>query len=309
MSATQSKRRSSWSEEERAAYREAKREAAEQALDRLLSEEGWQAWFRLRRNVHSYSWTNQVLIAQQAFERGIEPGIVKAASRWKQDGYHPAKGSKSMFVWVFCSRRRNDGSWTCCKTRRTDSQCPECGRTDHYFKFGPVFDSSDVRSFETGEAPTLDTPHGEPITGNDPGAHLVPVLAAWAVQSGLVASVDLDATSEHGEGGSWNTRTRELRVCKTDSENHRLRVLIHELAHAKGITSKDLNLTYDECEVAVECVSYMVASLAGLDTSSEAIPYMAGWGGEQAREKVRALAQLIDATAKDLEAVILEQQS
>jgi hypothetical protein len=53
-------------------------------------------------------------------------------------------------------------------------------------------------------------------------------------------------------------------------------------------------------------VSYVVASTAGLDTASESIPYMAGWGGEDTRTKVRALAELIDRTAKQLEAPILD---
>jgi antirestriction protein ArdC len=91
------------------------------------------------------------------------------------------------------------------------------------------------------------------------------------------------------------------------SGNAMLRVLIHELAHASGVSSKNdaLDLTYAEAEVAVECVSYIVAATAGLDTSSEAVPYMAGWAGEEAKVKVRALAALIDATAKELEQPIL----
>jgi hypothetical protein len=62
-------------------------------------------------------------------------------------------------------------------------------------------------------------------------------------------------------------------------------------------------LSYSEAEVAVECVSYIVASAAGLDTTSEAIPYMAGWGGIEARGKVRHLAGVIDQAAKELEAL------
>jgi hypothetical protein len=306
--------------EERAEYREAKREAAEKALDQLLAEEGWATWLRLRRNIHTFSWTNQVLIAIQAMDQALKaaegdpdapaapcdksPTMVKAAWRWKLDGFHPAKGSRGLLIWVFKSRRRKNGAWTCCGEETREDKCPTCGKQDHFFQVGPVFDASQVRSFETGERPEVPDHTGEPITGDDLGWMLQP-LADWAVEQGLASRVDLDAIAEHGEGGSFNTATRELRVCRGASENGRVRVLLHELAHAKGITSRDSDLTYAEAEVAVECVSFMIAATAGLDTSGEAIPYMAGWGGEDARSKVQALAKLIDQTAKDLEAPIV----
>lgn len=296
------------SEEERAAYREERRREAEARMDAILSEEGFAAWLRLRRNVRSYSWANQILIAIQAYERGIVPSIVKPAPVWKRDGFHPAKGSKALHVWAFCGRRRKDGSWTCCGQRlEQPRECPQCGKPDHYFKLGPVFDASDVRSFETGEAPSMPDLSGEPITG-DSLEWLIAPLVAHAERTGWIGHADLQAESAHGELGSWNYRTRELRVCATDSEsgNARLRVLIHELAHALGISSKvDDSLTYADAEVAVECVSYIVAGAVGLDTSGEAIPYMVGWGGENARSKMRDLASRIDAAAKTIEDAIL----
>ena len=60
-------RRPVLTDEQRAAYRDQKRQEAEQQLDALLSQEGWATWLRLRRTLHSYSWTNQVLIATQAW--------------------------------------------------------------------------------------------------------------------------------------------------------------------------------------------------------------------------------------------------
>lgn len=317
MQATKQRR---MTDEERAAYREEKRHEAEQRMDAILTADGFQTWLRLRRNVRSYSWANQVLIAIQAHERGIIPTIVKPASVWKRDGYHPAKGSHAMHVWAFCGRRRKDGSWTCTggaegphapRRLTTERECPTCGKPDHYFKLGPVFDASDVRSFETGEPPAMPDLRGEPITG-DSLEWLIAPLVAHAERTGWIGHADLQATSQHGELGSWNYKTRELRVCVTDgagqptSGNARLRTLLHELAHALGITSKtDDTLTYEDAEVAVECVSYIVAGTIGLDTGGEAIPYMAGWGGENAREKMRDLAGRIDAAAKTIEDAVL----
>lgn len=320
--------RTKMTEEERQAYREAKRQEAESRMDELLTAEGFKTWLRLRRNVRSYSWANQALIALQAYQESVAlgvvdtpdeivPRIVKPAPVWKRDGYHPAKGSRAWYIWVYCSRRRQDGSWTCCGERLTERRtCPNpaCGKSDHYFKLGPVFNAHAVRSFETGEPPEAPDLRGEPIAGDSLGYLLEP-LAARAVAEGWVDSVDLYAESTMGEGGSWHPVKRELRVCtaregEENSENGRLRVLIHELAHALGIHAKvgdagDASLTYADAEVAVECVSYVVASAVGLDTSGEAIPYMVGWGGEDAREKMRRMAGLIDAAAKRIEDALL----
>jgi hypothetical protein len=312
VSTTTRSKRPQMTEEERAAYREEKRHEAEQRIDALMTEEGFAAWLQLRRTCRSYSWANQILIAIQAHERGIVPAILKPAPVWKKDGYHPAAGSRAFYIWTFCDRRRKDGSWSCCEQQLGKVRtCPACGKQDHYFKLGPIFDASDVRSFETGEPPRMPDLTGEPITG-DALEWLIAPLVAHAEREGWIGYATLDASSEHGELGSWNYRTRELRVCATDDQgertsgNARLRVLIHELAHALGITSKtDDALTYADAEVAVECVSYITSSTIGLDTAGESIPYMVGWGGDDSREKMRALASRIDAAAKLIEDAIL----
>jgi hypothetical protein len=321
-------RRPPLSDEERAAYRDAKRREAEQQLDALLSQEGWATWLRLRKSLHCYSWTNQVLIATQAWQQHAmaeashpdaphtpcspRPTIVKAASRWRRDGYHPGKGTRGLYVWTFMDRVRKSGTWSCCGGQLArGTSCPACNKASHYFVLKPVFDASQVQSFDTGRPPTIDLPQGEPITGDEPGATLLRPLAAWAVDNlEAVAVVELDAPPHAAmpdAGGWWDPRTATVTVVGRGSLNAQLRVAIHELTHASGITSNnpDLDLTYGEAEVAVECVSYMVASTAGLDTSGESIPYMAGWGGEDARAKVRALAEVIDRAAKQLEAPIL----
>lgn len=320
-----------FTDEERDAYRGEKREEAEQALDALLTQEGWATWLRLRKNLHGFSWTNQALIATQAYTQAAlaeakderapavpcsaEPVLVKAACRWKCDGYHPVKGSKGLFVWTYHTRgKKQAATWSCCSGRVAKGKsCPACGKQGSYFLLKPVFDASQVVSFDTGQPPVIELPKGEPLQGDEPGRTVLPGLGEWVEQLDEVLTVDYTATSERGELGSWNHRTRHMRICATDgagealSQNAALRVLIHETAHALGVSSKDkkLELTYAEAEVAADCVSYVTAATAGLDTGPESIPYMAGWGGAEARQKVRQLAELIDKTAKRIEEPIL----
>jgi hypothetical protein len=311
---TTTRKRPQMSEEERAAYREQKRAEAEERMDTLLTADGFQSWLQLRRNVRTYSWANQVLIIAQALERGTNPTILKPAPVWKKDGYHPAAGSRAYHIWAFCSRRRKDGSWSCCghtfgEKPRT---CPDCGKQDHYFKLGPIFDAADVRSFETGEPPSVpEVLKGAPIEG-DELEWLIAPLIEHAMREDWISDALLTAASERGELGSYNHQTRVLRVCATDekgeptSGNARLRVVLHELAHALGMSRKlDDALTYPDAEVGADCTAYVVAATVGLDTSADSIPYMAGWGGEDARAKMRALASRIDAIAKQLEDAIL----
>ena len=306
--------RTALSEAERRARREHKRAEAEERLDELVGQEAWARWLRLRRGVHDFSWTNQVLVVLGAAAQGFAPRLVKAASRWRGDGYHPARGTRALYVWAPHSRLRRDATWACCGDTLTARQrtCPHCARQQTYFRLRPVFDASQVRSFETGQEPQLEPPPSEPTTGDQLGWLLGP-LAQHAIAAGWVNSVCLTAASTRGEGGSFDQRTRRLTVCATDphgraiAANARLRVLVHELAHAHGLSSHndEHQLSYAEAEVCVECVSYVVAATAGLDTAGEAIPYLAGWGGEQARQTVRRLAALIDATAKALEEPLL----
>jgi hypothetical protein len=51
------------SEAEREARRKADREKSRQAVEALVSSEGWQRWLACRRHFHRYSLANQLLIA------------------------------------------------------------------------------------------------------------------------------------------------------------------------------------------------------------------------------------------------------
>ena len=61
---------------------------------------------------------------------------------------------------------------------------------------------------------------------------------------------------------------------------------------------------YDYEEVIVESATYTAASAAGLDTSGESIPYVAGWGEDGALEAIQQVAELIDTVAPRIETAI-----
>jgi hypothetical protein len=88
--------------------------------------------------------------------------------------------------------------------------------------------------------------------------------------------------------------------------NARVRVLVHEIAHALGIGYADRGRA--RAEVMVDCVTYVVCGRVGLDTGGESIPYVAGWGEDGALDAIKQDAQTIDEVARRIEAVLLDEQ-
>jgi hypothetical protein len=56
--------------------------------------------------------------------------------------------------------------------------------------------------------------------------------------------------------------------------------------------------------VLVDTATYIVCAGAGLDISGESVPYVAGWGGDDAVAEVRRLAETIDTVARRIEQAI-----
>jgi hypothetical protein len=86
-------------------------------------------------------------------------------------------------------------------------------------------------------------------------------------------------------------------------ENGSSPILVHELAHAHGITYT--GYSRHQAEVLVDTITHIVLSQAGLDVSGETIPYIAGWGEDGALEAIGRYAQTIDTIARKLEAVVI----
>ena len=62
--------------------------------------------------------------------------------------------------------------------------------------------------------------------------------------------------------------------------------------------------TRPQAEVIVDTATLIILSGAGLDTSGETIPYVAGWGETGALEAVTEHAELIDRLARTVEKAI-----
>jgi hypothetical protein len=271
------------SDEERARRRAEDRDRLEQAARALLSSDGWRDWVRVRsRNgLARYSFGNQLLIAMQA------PGasFVAGFHAWHELGRTVRKGERGIRILAPMPIKDRDTA----DKPAGDKADEERVRT--LFKSVAVFDVDQTQPLEGQEPVPLEPPR-EPITG-DSHAPLLEPLTELAAELGY----RVDMRELPGPGGGWCDAARKLIVVDAGlPANGRVRVLVHELAHALGIGYEGLGR--ERAEVMVDCVTYIVCGQLGLDTAGESIPYVAGWGEDGALDAIQAYAQQIDDVAR-----------
>jgi antirestriction protein ArdC len=267
----------SLSDVERAAYRDAKRaeqrDLLEQACRELLSSEGWRRFAETRATFHRYSFGNCMLIAMQ------RPDAVQVAGfkAWQSLGRQVRKGEKSIRILAPMVVKDHDSSGA------------ETGETFTLFRAVPIFDIAQT------DGEPLPEPPCEPITGDSHADH-IGRLEAYAQSIGF--TVEREDLAD-GCGGYCSASAKRIVIATHhDSANAVVRVLVHELAHAVGVSYADYGR--EVAEVIVETATVVVCGALGLDTSGESIPYIAAWG-EQDLDVIRRHAEKVDEIARALE--------
>lgn len=274
-------------DEERAQRREQDRQRLDDAARQLLSSDGWQRWVKVRsRNgLGRYSVGNQLLIALQAPDARFVAGF----HAWKDLGRRVSKGATAIRILAPMPIRD-----------REDPGNGEDGDVRVLFKSVAVFDVAMTEPIPGADPVALEPPI-EPITG-DSHAHLLAPLNQLATELGYrvqLRPVDCDAD------GWCDAKAKLIVVNANLPANARVRVLVHEIAHALGIGYADRGRA--RAEVMVDCVTYIVCGRVGLDTSGESIPYVAGWGEDGALDAIQQDAQTIDEVAHRIETVLLNE--
>jgi hypothetical protein len=276
------------SEVERAERRAQDRERLQRAAQELLSSEGWHRWVRARALFHSYSLRNCMLLAQQCHERGIEARRVAGFRAWLKLGRCVRKGENGLVVLAPMLL----------KHREQESQDSEEKRVA--FRAAFVFADSQTDPLPGVEPAPLEPP-SEQLTG-DSHHHLLERLEAFA------RTIDFDVAFEavDGSAGGWcDAKRRRIVVDAAVPANARVRVLVHELAHALGVGYQQFGRA--RAEVIVD--TYIVCSSVGLDTSGSTVPYIAGWGENGELYAIRTYAETIDKLARRIEDALSGTQS
>ena len=286
-------RKNKFTDQEREARRAEDRDRLAQAARALLDSEGWKRWVRTRatNGLSRYSLNNQMLVALQA------PGATYVAGfkAWLGLRYCVRKGERALRILAPVPLRKRTT-----QNDSADADADEEGgeRPRVTFKATAVFDRSQVDPLPDCEPTPLEPPC-EPLTG-DSHAHLLEPLRAFCADE-LGFSVEVRELS--GSVGGWcDHAAREIVLDARVAPNAQLRTLIHESAHALGVSYRDYPRA--QAEVIVDCTAYIVAASVGLDVGGESLPYVAGWGEEDSVEAVTRFAAVIDELAGRLEGVL-----
>jgi len=267
--------------------RRRRREHLAAAVSSLQSEEGFRAWLRATKAFHRYSRLNCLLIASQC----PEATYVASYRRWLHDlGYQVRKGERGLMIFRPITLARGEGSDV--------PEEDEPGRV--LFRATHVFDRAQVEPIP-GRALPLEPPDCAPVEG-DSHAVLVPALEALAGELGYRVERQLMPASR---GGFCDAERRLIALRAGQSPNGEVRVLAHECAHAMGVGYATHGRERAEC--IVECATYMALAAAGLDVSASSVPYIAGWGSDDAEAIERDAAE-IDRIARRLEAALRPSQ-
>jgi hypothetical protein len=266
--------------EQRDARRREQIEKLRQATSALLTSEGWQRWLRTRSRFHRYSLRNTLLIAFQCPHATHVAGFRK----WLELGRCVRKGETAIriFAPIRYRRRHNDQS---------DNE--EAGEQLVGFKLAAVFDVSQTEPLPGIDPVSLDPPV-EPVTGDSHAALLAPLEQHGASLGFTVSYEPLD-----GRTGYCSARETRIVIDTALPANAKVTTLVHELAHAHGIDYQRFSRA--EAELIVESVACIVCASAGLDTSAESVPYLAGWNPDQAVERIQLLTGTIDGIARAIE--------
>ena len=188
------------------------------------------------------------------------------------------------------------------RIKQRDEDGEDTGERALRFRLAAVFDVSQTDVLP-GADPAPLSPPCEPVEG-DSHAHLLTGLENFAAELGYsVRELPLVGSAD----GWCDPKRHEIVVGEQLPSNARVRVLVHELAHALGIGYAEFGRA--RAEVIVDAVTYIVCASQGLDVSCDSVAYLATWGGKDTVQTVRETAELIDRLARRIEQAIAPQDA
>jgi antirestriction protein ArdC len=252
--------------------RQEARKQLERAVEALTESEGWQAWVRTRSAFRRYSLSNTILIAMQRPDASRVAGY----RTWEKLGRQVRRGEQGITILAPRTYKVKDAAGE------------ETDEVALYFVPVRVFDVAQT------DGDPLPEPPCDPITGES-HAGLLPGLEKYAGSIGY--TVEYEATGSSSLG-YCDSAARRIVVASEQPANARVRTLIHELAHALGVGYAEYGRK--AAEVVVESAATIACRSVGLDTSGEAVPYIAGWG-DGTTDALRKFAGKVDELAGELE--------
>lgn len=219
-----------------------------ESVSKLMDTNTFKAALRFRQKLHAYSFRNAWLIYAQRFDATTVAGY----RRWQELGRQVRKGEKSIAIFAPL-------------TRKSDA-----GETEVFgFRTASVFDVS-----QTEGDPIPEPLQPERLTGGDNGVlEALTSFEAHALSKGFpIVTGSLPGAAL----GMFSFKTGQITLREGLEPAQRLKILVHELAHAlmhRTPEKRDRHL----CELEAEACAYIVCDALSLDTSRYSFPYLAHW--------------------------------
>lgn len=235
-------------------------------VEQLLESGEWLRFLEFVKSFHHYSLTNVLLILAQHREASLVAGF----RQWQTKGRQVRKGQRAIKIRGYSTK----------KVTETDEDTgEEVQRTLTRFPVLSVFDISQTDPIDGADAPA------EPVqrlTGEAP-AGLYDAMAEHL--SGHGWDVAREPIAGETNGYTTTDGTRRIVIDDQLAPAQAAKTLLHEAAHATlhvdATTGEGDTATYVahrglfECEA--ESVAYVLAAMAGLDTSAYSVGYVATW--------------------------------
>ena len=226
----------------------------------LVDSGQWRSFLDFARSFHSYSLNNLLLILAQHPDATMVAGF----RQWQTKGRQVRKGEHSIKIFGYSSTKP--------KSRDEESDADPEERTVHYFPVLSVFDISQTDQIDG--TPVPENPIQTLIGNHDHGvmrpltAHLLAI--GWRLKYKSLTRAN----------GYTDPERHTVTLCSDLAPEQAAKTLIHETAHIELRHVDNLDeyrLHRGRMEVEAESVAYIVAGLAGFDTSTYSIGYIAEW--------------------------------
>lgn len=279
--------------EQRKAEAEALHAQLTSAVEALGNSEQWARFLRFASAFHKYSLNNVMLILSQYPEASQVAGFRK----WQELGRQVRKGERAIKIYGFSKR----------KITETDANGDEVVKYIPSYPILSVFDiaQTDVIEGAEGVEPVEISTR---LVGDDEHG-IYDRVAAWLTGQGWTVTREDIA----GETNGYTTTdgTRRVVVDASLSDAQAAKTMLHEAAHVvlhttDGKAAMEALGHRGTAETEAESVAYVLAGMAGVDTSAYSVGYVAGWSRANT-DVLRATAENVMRAVHVLAPVVLDE--
>jgi antirestriction protein ArdC len=273
--------------EQRKAEAEALHARLADQVEALASSDAWEKFLTFAQSFHTYSLNNVLLILSQRPEASRVAGF----RQWQAKGRQVRKGEKGIKILGYSTK----------KITAEDENGDETERVLRRFPILTVFDIGQTDPIEGAEQVDDLTAHVE----GDDVAGIAATVTGWLLEQGW--AVDVEPIDGPANGYTTTDGSRRVVIDSSLSPAQTAKTTVHEAAHVILHSDEPVSEYVEHRgvkETEAESVAYVVAGLAGLDTSAYSVGYVAGWAkgdaaviraaAENVMRAVHVLAPLVD---------------